>query len=171
MRQAVAEPDVLDEVGRVGQACLAGPVVEDLQAAGAGHEVDAIAADVRVGLAVAIEEPERIGGAGDGALDDVTREADPLPARIGRQAGFEQPAAHLRAADLHARVRQDAHRLIDDSLDQLRAEGLDGRTHGRHILAARACFVHRSLAHRPEDRGSSERATSGTVSGSATVAR
>ena len=31
--EAVAEPDVLDEVGRVREARLAGPVVEDLQPA------------------------------------------------------------------------------------------------------------------------------------------
>ena len=59
VRQAVGEADVLDEVGRVGEARLAGPMVEDLEAARAGHEVDPIAAEVGVRVALAVVQDER----------------------------------------------------------------------------------------------------------------
>ena len=49
-----AEPDVLDEVGRVREARLAGPVVEDLEPGRARHEMDAVAAEVGVRVAVAV---------------------------------------------------------------------------------------------------------------------
>ena len=54
-----AEPDVLDEVGRVREARLAGPVVEDLEPGRTRHEVDAVAAEVGVRLAVAVVQQER----------------------------------------------------------------------------------------------------------------
>ena len=129
--QAVAEPDVLHEVGRVRQAHLARPMVEDLQPARAGHEVDAVAADVGMRVAVAVVEPEGLGGAGDGSFDDIAREAHPMAGRVGRQAGLEEPPAHLRAADLHARLGQDAHRLVEDALDERGAEDVEGGTHRR----------------------------------------
>ena len=84
--EAVAEADVLGEVGRVGEARLAGPVVEDLQAARAGHEVDAVAAELRVGLAVAVVERERAGRGRDRRLDDV-RAGRGRGSRRGRAAG------------------------------------------------------------------------------------
>ena len=131
MRQPVAQPDVLDEVGRVRQAHLAGPVVEDLQPARAGHEVDPVATDVGMRVAVAVVEPEGLRRAGDGTLDDLAREPHAVTAGVGRQAGLQEAPAHLRAAHLHARLGQDAHRLVEDPLDELRAEDVDGGTHRR----------------------------------------
>ena len=54
MLEAVGEADVLDEVGRVREADLAGPMVQRLEARRARDEVDAVAAEVGVRLAVAV---------------------------------------------------------------------------------------------------------------------
>ena len=81
MLEAVGDADVLDEVGRVREADLAGPVVEDLEAGRARDEVDAVATEVGVRLAVAGVERERARGVRDGALDDVPREQHPLARR------------------------------------------------------------------------------------------
>src|SRR4029453_12881222 len=67
--EAVAEADVLREVGRVGEASLASPVVLYLQARGAGHEVDVVAAELRVGSALAVVERERARGGFERFLD------------------------------------------------------------------------------------------------------
>ena len=127
--QAVGEPDVLDEVGRVGEAGLAGPVVEDLEAGRARHEVDAVAADVGVRLAGAVVQQERGGRVGDGLLDDVAREEDALAGMVERQPVLEESAAHLRTPDLHPDLGQHPLGLVDDPGDQLRLEDVEGRPH------------------------------------------
>ena len=92
VREAVGEPDVLDEVGRVRQAGLAGPVVEDLQAGRAGHEVDAVAAEVGVRLAVPVVEHERRRADAIARLDD-RRAGTGRGRRSGRSAGRARAGA------------------------------------------------------------------------------
>ena len=121
--EAVGQADVFDEVGRVREADLAGPVVEHLEPGRARHEVDAVAAEVGVRAAVAGVERERARGVGDGPLDDVPREQHAVAGGVGRQPGLEQPPAHLRAADLHADLGQHALGLVDDPVDEFRARG------------------------------------------------
>ena len=91
--EAVGEADVLDEVGRVRQADLAGPVVEPLEPGRARHEVDPVAAEVGMRVAVAVVEHERRRGAGDRALDDVAREQDAL---AGRRWSAGRPSSSRR---------------------------------------------------------------------------
>ena len=67
-----------------------------------------------------------LGARRDGRLDDVAREEDPVAGRVERQPVLEQPPAHLRAADLHPDLGQDAHRLVDDPRDELGARGCSG---------------------------------------------
>ena len=127
--EAVAEADVLDEVGRVREPGLAGPVVQDLQAGRARDEVDAVAAEVgvrrcrrgrtaRTRRARSRSRPRRRrAGTGPGRSR-----------RCGRPC-LEEPPAHLRAADLHARLGQDAHRLVDDPPDELVRQDVQGGSH------------------------------------------
>ena len=68
---------VFDEVGRVRQARLAGPVVEDLQPGRPGHEMDAVAAQVRMRVAVTVVEREGLRRVGDRPFHDLAREQDP----------------------------------------------------------------------------------------------
>ena len=81
------------------------------------------------GLAVPVVQPERRRRRRDRRLDDVAREEDPLAARVERQPVVEQAAAHLRPADLHPDLGQDAHRLVDDPADELGVEDVEGRPH------------------------------------------
>ena len=134
--QPVADPHVLDEVGRVRQARLAGPVVEDLQAGRARHEVDAVAAEVGVRVAVAVEERERLRGVGDRPFDDVAREEDPPVGGLG-QAVVEQPLAHAVTADLHAGLGEDPLRLVEDPGDEVVVEDLERRSHRTSIVTGR----------------------------------
>ena len=92
--EAVGQPDVLDEVGRVGQARLAGPVVEDAQPARARHEVDPVAAEVGVRVAVAVVQHERRRRASRCARSTTSRGKRTRAGRVGRQPGVEQPLAH-----------------------------------------------------------------------------
>ena len=94
-----------------------------------GHEVDAVAAEVGVGHAVAVVERERARGGGDRGLDDVAREQDALAGVVERQAVLEEAPAHLRAADLHPDLGQDPLRLVDDPADQLVAQDVQARPH------------------------------------------
>ena len=103
--EPVGQPDVLDEVGRVREARLAGPVVEDLEPGRAGHEVDAVAAEVGVRLAVPVVQDERARRGRDRRLDDVAREQHPLAAVVERQAVLEQAPPHLRARGSPCRPR------------------------------------------------------------------
>ena len=125
--QAVGEADVLDEVGRVGEADLAGPVVEDLQPGRAGHEVDAVAPEVGVRVAVAVVERERPGGA---ARSPAPRR--PAGTACGRRrrpsAGRARSAGGAsRAADLHPDLGEDALRLVEDPADEVvRQDGQAG---------------------------------------------
>ena len=112
--EPVGEPDVLDEVGRVRQARLAGPVVEDLEPAtsrarnGPGRRRGRRAARRRGRTGrtspARTRSPPRRRRAGTG----------PARRRVERQAVLEQPPAHLGPADLHADLGQHAHRLVDD---------------------------------------------------------
>ena len=90
--EPVGQPDVLDEVRRVRQARLAGPMVEDLEPGRAGHEMDPVAAEVGVRLAGPIEQDERARRGRDRSLDHVAREQDPLASR-DRAAGRARGAA------------------------------------------------------------------------------
>ena len=105
MLQAVAQADVLDEVGRVGQAGLAGAVVEHAQAARAGHEVDAVPAEVGERVAVPVVQHERgrgvahghdlgvsLRGSMNGIAAVVAGQSPPSGASISRAVpGFESP--------------------------------------------------------------------------------
>ena len=51
--------------------------------------------------------------------------------RVERQAVVDQPLAHLRPADLHPDLGQDALRLVDDPGDELGLEDVQGRPHQR----------------------------------------
>ena len=109
---------------------LAGPVVEHLEPRRARDEMDAIAAEVGVRVAVAVVQRERSWRVRDGPFHDVAREQHALGRGVGRQPGFDEPAAHLRAADLHPDLGEHALRLIDDPVDELRGEHVQGRAHG-----------------------------------------
>ena len=89
--EAVGEADVLDEVGRVREADLAGPVIEHLEPRRARDEVDAIPAEVGVRVAVAVEQRERSWRARDGPFDDVAREQHATaPASVGSPASMSR---------------------------------------------------------------------------------
>ena len=90
--EAVGEPDVLDEVGRVREADLAGPVVERLEARRAGHEMDAILAEVGVRLAVAVVERERPGRAWRSPRSTTSRGKSTRPL-VASSAGRPRAAA------------------------------------------------------------------------------
>ena len=126
VREAVAEPDVLGEVLAHRQPRLARPVVEHLQPGRAGDEVDPILAEVRPRLAAAVVQGEAARRDADGLLDHVAREEDP-PVGALRQPGVDQPLAQPGPADLHPVRGQDALRLVDDALDQLRLEDAQAR--------------------------------------------
>ena len=142
MPKAIGEADVLDEVGRVGQARLAGPVIQDAQPARAGHEVDPVAAEIRVRVAVAVVQDERGRGGREGPLDHVAREEDP-PAGVGREPRVEQPLAEDRPADLHPDRGHDLHRLVEDPVDELVAEHVQGRPHQRSLSSPTLPFAAR----------------------------
>ena len=55
MFETVAQTCVFDEVGRIRQSRLAGPMILDLQSAGAGYVVNVVTANFRVRIAVAVE--------------------------------------------------------------------------------------------------------------------
>ena len=167
--EPVADPDVLDEVGRVGEACLAGPVVEHLQPGRARHEVDPVAAQVRVRVAVAVVQGERLRGIGDRPFDDLAREQDPA-IRRGREAGVDQPLAHRRTADLHADLGEDPLRLVEDPGDEVVVEDLERRSHRASIAAGHVRPAGESLPHparwtpgRPDGRARSRRCQTCTI--------
>ena len=111
-----------------------------------GHEMDAILAQVGVRVAIPVEQRERRRRAGDRPLDDVPREQH-ATGRIGRQAGLDQPAAHLRPADLHADLGQHALRLVDDPVDEIGGEHLESWAHHAAIVRS-----DRPVARRPVAR-------------------
>ena len=126
--EAVRESDVLDEVRRVGKACLARSVVLHPEAGRTRHEVDPIPTQIGVSRAVAVVQDERARRVGDGPLDDVARKED--SAGVGlRQTGLEQPAAHLRSADFETDLGEDPLRLVDDPPDQLLVQDVQARPH------------------------------------------
>ena len=120
--EPIGETDVLDEVRRVGQADLARPVIEPLESRRSRHEVDAVAAEVGMRVAVPIEECERLRRGGDRALDDVAREEDALALMVEREPVIDQALPHLGAADLHPDLGQDSHRFVEDAPDQVIVE-------------------------------------------------
>jgi hypothetical protein len=67
--EPVTQPRVLDEVAGVREPSLVRAVVENLQAARGGHEVHVVAAELGVGLAVAIVERDGLRGALDRLVD------------------------------------------------------------------------------------------------------
>ena len=134
--KAVAQADVLDEVGRVGQAGLAGAVVEHAQAARAGHEVDAVSAEVGERVAVPVVQHERGRGVAHGTLDEFTWEQDPVAGRVRRHAGLEQPPSHFGPADLHAGLGKDPHRLVENAFEQV--VGQDGQPWSHRVRAYRS---------------------------------
>ena len=130
------EADVLDEVGRVREARLAGPVVEDLEAgrararSGRGRRRGRRAARRR-GRRARTTTGRRRSRASTTSRGKRTRS----PVAFERQAVLEQAPAHLRAADLHPDLGQDALRLVDDPAGQLVAQDVQGRPHqGSHRL-------------------------------------
>ena len=70
-----------------------------------------------------------LGSVGDRPLDDVAREQDALAGVVERQAVLEEAPAHLRPADLHADLGQDALGLVDDPGGELLAQDLQAGTH------------------------------------------
>ena len=95
----------------------------------AGHEVDAIAAEVGVRVPVAVVEAERDGAVAMARSTTSRGKRTRSPGRVDRQAGLEEAAAHLRAADLHAGRRQHAQRLVDDPLDELVRQDVQAGAH------------------------------------------
>ncbi len=96
-----------------------------------GHEVDVVAAELGVGIALAVVEREGAWGGGDRGLDDVAREQDAGPGVVERQAVLEEAALHLGAADLHPDLGEDALRLVDDPAEELLVHDLQARPHRR----------------------------------------
>ena len=148
MLEAVGQADVLDEVGRVRQAGLAGPVVEDLEPRRARHEVDPVTAEVGVRVPGAVVERECLRRVGDGPLDDVSREQDALALGVEREPVLEEPATHLGTADLHPDLGEHPLRFVEDPADEgvvedgqsrphrtLRAAPVPGRRRGREPTA------------------------------------
>jgi hypothetical protein len=104
-------------------------MIEHLEAGRRRDEVDAVAAEVGMRLAVTGVERERVRGIGDGAFYDGPREQDPVAGGVRREAGLEQTAAHLLATDLHPDVGQDALRFVDDAIDEFGCEDVQARAH------------------------------------------
>jgi hypothetical protein len=92
VRQSVAEPDVLDEVGRVREPGLAGAMVHDLEPARAGYEVHVPAADLGMRVAIAVVQREGFRRARDRGINDVRRKQH-SSFGVGRQAVREQALA------------------------------------------------------------------------------
>ena len=102
-------------------------VVQHLEPRRAGHEVDPVATEIGVRLAVPVVQQERRGALCDRPLDDVPWEQDALAA--WRRAGRPCRARRRRisgAPDLHADLGQDALRLVDDLGDELVAQDRSG---------------------------------------------
>jgi hypothetical protein len=127
--EGVGQPRVLDEVRRVGEPCIARAVVEHLEATGAGHEVHAVAADLRVRFTLAIVEREGARTARDGRVHLLRWKQHAFARRVRGQPVVEQALAQLRAADLHADLAHDALRFREDAHDELVAQNVERRPH------------------------------------------
>ena len=55
------------------------------------------------------------------------------PFGVQRQPVVHESLAHLRAADLHPRLGQDAHRFVDDPADELGLQDVQAGSHGRSV--------------------------------------
>jgi len=133
--EPVGEPDVLDVVRGRREPRLAGAMVGHPQAARPRDEVHAVAADVRVRLAIAVVERERGGCPGDGVVHHVGREEDALALRVEAEARVEEARAEDLAADFHACLEEDALGLLDDARHEVVVENRDRGTHGDASLA------------------------------------
>ena len=60
------------------------------------------------------------------------------PDAVGGQPGRQEPALHLRAADLHARLGQHALGLVEDLADEVVREDVEGGSHRRERYRTRA---------------------------------
>src|SRR4029079_1390476 len=94
---------------------------------------------LRVRIALAVEERERARRRLQGRLDDVAWEQHPSSGMVEGQAVLEEAALHLRAADLHPDLGEDALRLIDDADDQLIVEDPQARPHPPSTRVSVSC--------------------------------
>ena len=128
MIEAVAQARVLDEIGRVRQARFAAAVVLDLQAARSWHVVNIVAADLRVRIAIAVMQRERLRRAFDCRIDNVGRKQN-AAVRVGFEAVVEQSLAEPLATNFHARLGHDSFRLIENIPDHAVGKNAECRSH------------------------------------------
>ncbi|MEZ4609137.1 MAG: hypothetical protein R2838_02575 [Caldilineaceae bacterium] len=98
-------------------------MVEDLEAAGCGGEVDALAADDGRGIP-AIVERELGRDGGQRLFDHVAGEKHAFAGIIQGQAGRQQTRAQVWSAHLNPDLGQDAKRFGENLVDQRGGENL-----------------------------------------------
>jgi hypothetical protein len=82
---------------------------------------------------MAVVERERFRTAGDRLVHFIGRKEDALAAGVGSQPVIEQALTQLGTADLHPDLAHDSLRLIEDPLDEIVAEGVQGRPHSSFL--------------------------------------
>ncbi len=124
MLHSISQADILDKISRVGQAGFTAAVIQDLQTARTGHEINVVPPELRMWLTIAVEQRKGRRCSFDCTLNNLPGKQKAFAASIHFKTKIQHPFPHSGAPNLHAGFCHDAHCLVQNLHDHFFAENV-----------------------------------------------